>query len=171
MAFLLAGESLHLEYPTRVVFDGVTAGLNEGDRIGVVGRNGDGKSSLLRLLAGRLEPDGGWVRRRGDVRIGMLTQEDALASGVTVRAAIVGDQPLSIDRLAELAEQDREDILRRISLYEKMSAEPGFKGDVRRAIQAHAELHQIKPHEIGLCPLSRLDSQATRGCKITTVSH
>ncbi|WP_298129077.1 ABC-F family ATP-binding cassette domain-containing protein, partial [Micropruina sp.] len=93
MGFLLGAEALHLEYPTRVVFDSVTLGVNEGDRIGVVGRNGDGKSSLLRLLAGRLEPDGGWVRRRGDVRIGMLTQEDALASGVTVRAAIVGDQP------------------------------------------------------------------------------
>ena len=93
MSFLLGAEALHLEYPTRVVFDSVTLGVNEGDRIGVVGRNGDGKSSLLRLLAGRLEPDGGWVRRRGDVRIGMLTQEDALASGVTVRAAIVGDQP------------------------------------------------------------------------------
>ncbi|MFT4227844.1 ABC-F family ATP-binding cassette domain-containing protein [Micropruina sp.] len=93
MGFLLGAEALHLEYPTRVVFDSVTLGVNEGDRIGVVGRNGDGKSSLLRLLAGRLEPDGGWVRRRGDVRIGMLTQEDALPSGVTVRAAIVGDQP------------------------------------------------------------------------------
>ncbi len=93
MGFLLGAEALHLEYPTRVVFDSVTLGVNDGDRIGVVGRNGDGKSSLLRLLAGRLEPDGGWVRRRGDVRIGMLTQEDALASGVTVRAAIVGDQP------------------------------------------------------------------------------
>ncbi len=93
MGFLLGAEALHLEYPTRVVFDSVTLGVNDGDRIGVVGRNGDGKSSLLRLLAGRLEPDGGWVRRRGDVRIGMLTQEDSLPSGVTVRHAIVGDLP------------------------------------------------------------------------------
>ncbi|MFT3971825.1 MAG: ABC-F family ATP-binding cassette domain-containing protein [Micropruina sp.] len=91
MGFLLGAEALHLEYPTRVVFDSVTLGVNEGDRIGVVGRNGDGKSSLLRLLAGRLEPDGGWVRRRGDVRIGMLTQEDALPTGITVRNAIVGE--------------------------------------------------------------------------------
>ena len=50
MAHLLGAESLHLEYPTRVVFDSVTIGLDEGQRIGVVGRNGDGKSSLLRLL-------------------------------------------------------------------------------------------------------------------------
>ena len=93
MGFLLGAEALHLEYPTRVVFDSVTLGVNEGDRIGVVGRNGDGKSTLLRLLAGRLEPDAGWVRRRRDVRIAMLTQEDTLPAGVSVRQAIVGELP------------------------------------------------------------------------------
>ncbi len=91
MGFLLGAEALHLEYPTRVVFDAVTLGVNEGDRIGVVGRNGDGKSSLLRLLAGRIEPDAGWARRRGGVRVGMLSQADELPSGVSVRRAIVGE--------------------------------------------------------------------------------
>ena len=47
MAHLLGAEALHLEYPTRIVFDSVTLGIDEGDRIGIVGRNGDGKSSLL----------------------------------------------------------------------------------------------------------------------------
>ena len=70
MAHLLGAENLHLEYPTRVVFDSVTIGLDEGQRIGVVGRNGDGKSSLLRLLAGRLQPDGGRVTRRNGVTLG-----------------------------------------------------------------------------------------------------
>lgn len=93
MAFLLAGEALHLEYPTRVVFDGVTAGLNEGDRIGVVGRNGDGKSSLLGMLAGRITPDGGRVLVRGGVRIGVLDQADTLPDELTVAHAIVGDAP------------------------------------------------------------------------------
>ena len=53
---LLGAEALHLEFPTKVVFDSVTLGLNEGDRVGVVGRNGDGKTSLLAMLAGRLRP-------------------------------------------------------------------------------------------------------------------
>src|SRR5690606_32596927 len=57
MAHLLGAEALHLEYPTKVVFDSVTIGIEEGDRIGIVGRNGDGKSSLLAMLAGRREPD------------------------------------------------------------------------------------------------------------------
>jgi ATPase subunit of ABC transporter with duplicated ATPase domains len=91
MAHLLGAESLHLEYPTRVIFDSVTVGINEGDRVGVVGRNGDGKSTLLSLLAGRLEPDAGRVTRRRDVSVGMLDQGDELDSALTVGAAIVGE--------------------------------------------------------------------------------
>ncbi|MCU1470233.1 MAG: transporter ATP-binding protein [Glaciihabitans sp.] len=93
MAHLLGAESLHLEYPTRVVFDSVTIGLDEGQRIGVVGRNGDGKSSLLRLLSGRLEPDDGRVTRRGGVTLGMLDQADELPDDLIVSQAIVGDRP------------------------------------------------------------------------------
>ncbi len=93
MAHLLGAESLHLEYPTRVVFDAVTIGVNEGDRIGIVGRNGDGKSSLLGMLAGRIEPDFGRVTRRGGVRMGLLDQADTLDDSSTVGYAIVGDRP------------------------------------------------------------------------------
>jgi len=92
MAHLLGAESLHLEYPTRVIFDSVTIGINEGDRIGIVGRNGDGKSTLLSLLAGRIEPDSGRVTRRRDVSVGMLDQGDELDPALTVGQAIVGDQ-------------------------------------------------------------------------------
>ncbi|GAB3044219.1 ABC-F family ATP-binding cassette domain-containing protein [Sediminivirga luteola] len=93
MAHLLGAEALHLEYPTRVVFDSVTVGVNEGDRIGIVGRNGDGKSSLLAMLAGRIEPDAGRVTRRGDVRLGALWQSDELDPDATVGYSIVGDAP------------------------------------------------------------------------------
>lgn len=93
MAHLLGAEALHLEYPTRVVFDAVTLGVNEGDRIGIVGRNGDGKSSLLGMLAGRIEPDSGRVTRRGGVRMGVLDQSDALDAEASVGFTIVGDRP------------------------------------------------------------------------------
>ncbi|SDZ27894.1 ABC-F family ATP-binding cassette domain-containing protein [Herbiconiux ginsengi] len=91
MAHLLGAEALHLEYPTRVIFDSVTLGLNEGDRVGIVGRNGDGKSTLLKLLAGRIEPDGGRVTRRRGVTLGMLDQADTVDSALTVAQAVVGD--------------------------------------------------------------------------------
>lgn len=93
MAHLLGGESLHLEFPTRTIFEGVTVGLNEGDRIGIVGRNGDGKSTLMKILAGRLEPDSGRVTVRGGTRIGYLDQSDVLDDDHTVGYAIVGDTP------------------------------------------------------------------------------
>ncbi len=93
MAHLLGAEALSLEYPTRTVFDSVTIGIDEGDRIGIVGRNGDGKSTLLRMLAGRLEPDSGRVTRRGGVTLGMLDQTDALDPGMTVGEAVVAGRP------------------------------------------------------------------------------
>src|SRR5579859_811626 len=93
MAHLLGAESLHLEFPTKVVFDSVSLGLNDGDRVGVVGKNGDGKTSLLAMLAGRQEPHGGRVTVRGGVRIGVLDQADTLDDELTVERAVVGDTP------------------------------------------------------------------------------
>jgi ATPase subunit of ABC transporter with duplicated ATPase domains len=90
MAHLLGGENLHLEFPTRVIFDGITIGINDGDRVGVVGRNGDGKSTLMKILAGRLEPDSGRVTRRGGITLGMLDQSDEVDGNLTVGEAIVG---------------------------------------------------------------------------------
>lgn len=93
MAHLLGAEALHLEYPTRVVFDSVTLGIEEGDRIGIVGRNGDGKSSLLGMLAGTKEPDSGRVTVRGGTTIGVLSQADTLGDDLTIAEAVVGDTP------------------------------------------------------------------------------
>ena len=90
MAHLLGAEALHLEYPTRIVFDRVTLGIDEGDRIGIVGKNGDGKSSLLGMLSGLIEPQSGRVTRRGGVRFGVLTQGDDLDPDATVEHTIVG---------------------------------------------------------------------------------
>lgn len=93
MAHLLGGERLHLRYPNRTVFDGVTVGIHAGDRIGIVGRNGDGKSSLLGMLAGQIHPDDGQVTMRGGVTVGVLDQADSFAPGLTVAQAVVGDTP------------------------------------------------------------------------------
>lgn len=93
MAHLLGAEALHLEYPTQVVFDAVTVGVNDGDRIGIVGRNGDGKSSLMGMLTGRVAPNSGRVTRRGGVRVAALEQADTLDPAESVGAALVGDRP------------------------------------------------------------------------------
>ncbi len=92
MAHLLGAEALHLEFPTKVVFDSVTLGVNEGDRIGIVGRNGDGKSSLLAMLSGALEPNDGRVTTRGGTTIGVLHQSDTLDDDDTVGHTVVGER-------------------------------------------------------------------------------
>ena len=91
MAHLLGGEALHLEYPTHVVFDSVTIGISDGDRIGLVGRNGEGKSSLLGMLSGKIEPNSGRVTQRNGLRVGVLDQSDTLDSDSTIHYAVVGD--------------------------------------------------------------------------------
>ena len=93
MVHLLGAETVSLEFPTKTVFDSVTVGLNEGDRIGVVGRNGDGKSTLLKLLAKTLQPDSGRVTYRGSLKVGMLTQVDSFAGVTTIGEAVVGQRP------------------------------------------------------------------------------
>jgi ATP-binding cassette subfamily F protein uup len=91
VAHLLGVEQIALDFPTKTVFESVTIGIDEGDRIGIVGRNGDGKSTLLRIFAGTLQPDSGRVTTRGGVTIGMLDQTDVLDQAGTVGRAIVGD--------------------------------------------------------------------------------
>jgi ABC transport system ATP-binding/permease protein len=93
VAHLLGAEAVHLEYPTRVVFKSMTVGVSDGDRIGIVGRNGDGKSSLLGLLSGRVAPDSGRVTQRSGLRVGALSQADTLDSASTVGWTLVGERP------------------------------------------------------------------------------
>ena len=90
---LLGAEDIRLEYPTKSVFDGVTIGISAGDRIGIVGRNGDGKSTLLKILARQIEPDSGRVTYRGGVRVGFLKQSDEFAPNLSIAQVVVGNRP------------------------------------------------------------------------------
>lgn len=93
MAFMLGCEKVRVDFPTKTVFESVSLGVDEGDRIGIVGRNGDGKSTLLSVMAGMLEPDEGRALRNGAVRVGVLGQFDKLSDDDTVERAVVGDIP------------------------------------------------------------------------------
>ncbi|UYM24913.1 ABC-F family ATP-binding cassette domain-containing protein [Streptomyces albus] len=84
-------EAVSKVYGTRALLDGVSLGVSEGDRIGVVGRNGDGKTTLIRMLAKLEEADTGRVTHSGGLRLGVLTQHDSLDPAATVRQEIIGD--------------------------------------------------------------------------------
>ena len=80
-------------YGTRTLLDGVSLGLGEGDRVGVVGRNGGGKSTLLRLLARHEAPDEGRVTHSGGLRVATVAQRESLDATTTVRDLVVGSGP------------------------------------------------------------------------------
>ena len=84
MAVLLTCKDVRLEYPSKELFRDVTLGVNTGDRIGIVGKNGDGKSTLLKVLSRRIEPDGGQVIPSGNATVGVLGQTDSFADDDTV---------------------------------------------------------------------------------------
>jgi ATPase subunit of ABC transporter with duplicated ATPase domains len=93
MANLVSVERATLALGTTHILDGVSLGVTSDTRIGVVGRNGDGKSTLLRVLAGIQPVDTGRVTMFGSLTIAMLTQVDTLDPEATVRTAVLGDLP------------------------------------------------------------------------------
>ncbi|MFE6700207.1 ABC-F family ATP-binding cassette domain-containing protein [Streptomyces sp. NPDC057718] len=84
-------EQVSKVYGTRALLDGVSLGVSEGDRIGVVGRNGDGKTTLIRMLAKLEDADTGRVTHNGGLRLGVLTQHDSLDPEKTIRQEVIGD--------------------------------------------------------------------------------
>ncbi len=93
MANLVSVERATLALGTTHILDGVSLGVSSGTRIGVVGRNGDGKSTLLRVLAGIQQVDDGRITMLGSLTIAMLSQVDTLDPEATVRKAVLGDLP------------------------------------------------------------------------------
>ncbi|MGK5552942.1 ABC-F family ATP-binding cassette domain-containing protein [Actinomadura kijaniata] len=86
-------ENVSKAYGPKPLLDAVSLGLDDDDRIGVVGRNGGGKSTLVAIVARAVEPDDGRVTHSRGLRLGYLTQRDEFAEGTTVRSAVLGDRP------------------------------------------------------------------------------
>jgi ATP-binding cassette subfamily F protein uup len=105
MANLVNLESVHKSYGVRPLLDGVSLGVGDADRIGVVGLNGGGKTTLLELLAGIVPPDDGRISRTRDLRLAVVTQRSELDDAVTVRQAVI--DPLGTSAEHEWAAEPR----------------------------------------------------------------
>jgi len=88
---LLNLESVSKAFDIRALLESVSLGVNEAERIGVVGRNGGGKSTLLKVMAGIEPPDEGRIAKAGSVNIGILSQVDDLSETSLVRDVVLGD--------------------------------------------------------------------------------
>jgi ABC transport system ATP-binding/permease protein len=89
---LISCDAVSKAFGVRPILDQVSLGIQRGDRVGVVGRNGDGKTTLLRILAGLEAPDGGRVTRNRGLRVALLSQHDDLDPEATVRHVVLGDR-------------------------------------------------------------------------------
>jgi len=85
---ILTAKELEVHYGVQIVLDKASLSVHEGDRIGLVGRNGAGKSTFLKILSGDLQPDTGEIAKRKDLAIGFLSQDFTLNELKTVRENI-----------------------------------------------------------------------------------
>ena len=132
-------EHVSLAFATKTIFTDVTQGVFEGDRIGIVGRNGDGKSTLLHLFNGTQEPDSGRVTIRGGLTFGMLDQRDPLDDNATVRQAALENREDYEWAADNTSREIVEALLGGISLDAKIGSLSG--GQRRRADLARLLLH------------------------------
>jgi ABC transport system ATP-binding/permease protein len=173
---LISLEKVVKAYAHRTLLDGVSLGVSDRDRIGIVGRNGAGKSTLLGLLAGTVEPDTGRVARISGLRIGYLAQGNQLAG--TVEEVLFGparrDVPWESDSLAR---QIVGALLGGISLAAETAT---LSGGERRKVALASLL--AAPQDLLLLdePTNHLDIEAIdwlgrhlrdRGCAVVVVSH
>ncbi|MFT8889059.1 MAG: ABC-F family ATP-binding cassette domain-containing protein [Ethanoligenens sp.] len=86
---LLTAEKISKSYSEKIILNNVTLGINTGDKIGVIGTNGTGKSTLLKIIAGLEMPDSGTITKPGNVRIGYLPQNPIFEDGVTVLSQVL----------------------------------------------------------------------------------
>ena len=132
-------EHVSLEFATKTIFKDVTQGVFEGDRIGIVGKNGDGKSTLLKLLQGVISPDSGRVTRRNGLTFGILSQRDPLDDNATVRQAAL-EKRQDYEWAADSKQREIvESLLGGINLEAKVGTLSG--GQRRRADLARLLLH------------------------------
>ncbi|MBW5802068.1 ATP-binding cassette domain-containing protein [Halomonas elongata] len=126
---LLRLERLQLAYGPQVLLDGADLVLEKGERLALVGRNGTGKSTLLKLVAGEITPDGGDIWRAPGLKIGVLAQELPDASGATIFDVVAQGLPEAGELLSEyhhLVQADDPDMSRMAQLQSRLEAIDGW---------------------------------------------
>jgi ATPase subunit of ABC transporter with duplicated ATPase domains len=142
MANLINVERASVAYGTRTPLNAVSLGVEEGDAIGVVGRNGDGKTTLLQVLTGVREPDSGRVTHTSGLSVGYLRQSDDFG-GATVRDVIVGGRPDHV----WAAEPGTRDVVSHLLSGVDLDSEVGrLSGGERRRVALATEL--IAGHDV-----------------------
>lgn len=157
MANLVNLESVTHGFGTRILLDDVSCGISAREVIGVVGRNGDGKTTLLRIMTGALEPDSGRAIRATNSSIGVLRQASDDRAGETVRDHILDGQPDHVWAADAEKRAVVEALLGDIDLERELA---GLSGGERRRVELVAVL--LGPHDLIVLdePTNHLDVEA-----------
>jgi ATPase subunit of ABC transporter with duplicated ATPase domains len=138
---LLTLTDAELAFGLHPLLDRASFAVRSGERIGLIGRNGTGKSTLLRVITGELSLDGGEVRRRDGLRIAFVEQEPALPAAATLRDSLVargGLEHIADERARWQAESRLVEYLHRLGLDESIRPDAASGGECKRATLALA---------------------------------
>ena len=153
---LISAEHLSINFGSRQLLDDVDFYLNEGDKIGIIGINGTGKSTFLRVLAGRLPPDGGSIARKPNLQVSVLAQNPALHDEKTVLEQIFASMP---PEFRQLNEYEAKRMLTKLGLADAERKIGTLSGGERRRVALCAAL--LHPADVLVLdePTNHLDTE------------
>ena len=156
---LLSAEHLSINFGSRQLLDDVNFYLNEGDKVGVIGINGTGKSTFLKVLSGVTEPDGGTISRNPNVQVSLLPQNPAMEESATVLEQVFLHFPAEF---RELNEYEAKAMLNRLGITDFAQKVGTLSGGQRKRVALAAAL--IHPADVLILdePTNHLDAEMTR---------
>ena len=154
---LLSAEHLSINFGSRQLLDDVNFYLNEGDKVGVIGINGTGKSTFLKVLSGVTEPDGGTISRNPNVQVSLLPQNPAMEESATVLEQVFLHFPAEF---RELNEYEAKAMLNRLGITDFAQKVGTLSGGQRKRVALAAAL--IHPADVLILdePTNHLDRAA-----------
>jgi len=152
---LLTGEQLSMNYGTKQLFDNITLHINIGDKIGIIGINGTGKSSLLRVLAGIIEADSGVVLRDPNIQVSFLSQNPKLTDENTVLEQVFASFP---KEFRELKEYEAKTMLQKLAITDLDQTVATLSGGQKKRVALAAAL--LHPADVLILdePTNHLDA-------------
>ncbi len=161
---LLNLENVDKSFGRRPILDHVSLGIEEGERIGVVGRNGGGKSTLLKMMAGSEPPDSGRVTQTNDVSIGILTQAALVDPDISIRQFVLGDR----DQHDWASQSESREVLNALLGSFDNAVLDRTMGDLSGGERRRVELAQLLLQDLDLLildePTNHLDVEAVAWC-------
>ncbi len=153
---LLSAEHLSINFGSRQLLDDVNFYLNEGDKTGIIGINGTGKSTFLKVLSGATEPDAGTVSRNPNVQVSLLAQNPVMDDGATVLEQVFLHFPAEFRALNEY---EAKSMLNRLGLPDFSQRVGTLSGGQRKRVALAAAL--IHPADVLVLdePTNHLDSE------------